>query len=129
MRRSYRPLAQERVYRRGEVRSTCSLQGIRHCDFFWFISFSYGFIVVGWQEKSGGGCGWMALAWDGDVPLVTATAAAIILCHAVETSIFFFAPYIPTTYPYHLSFQPGSRLKMERHFPSPSPHFRRNVCI
>lgn len=63
-----------------------------------------------------------ALAWNGNVPLVGATGA-ITLCHAIETSVFFFALYIPTTYPYHLSFQSGSRLKRERHFPSPSSLF------
>ena len=79
--------------------------------------------LCGVAREEWGGCEWMALAWNGDVPLVGATGA-IIRCHAVETSVFFFAPYIPTTYPYHLSF--SARLSLEEkepHFPSPSPLF------
>lgn len=74
----------------------------------------------GGKRRVGGGCEWMALAWNGDVPLV-GVPIAICLCHAIETGVFFLARYVPTTFPYHLIFQQASRFKRERRFPNPLP--------
>lgn len=118
-------------------RCTQHLLPVGHSPLWFFVFFLVHLVQlslylcrVGWQEKSGRGGGFecMALAWNGDVPLVGVTGA-IILCHAVETSVLSFAPYISTTFPYHLSF--SARLSLDEGrdtIPIPLPPFRRNVC-